>query len=194
VRFLALVFTLLAPAAYAGSLPNDPLVQLLIRGETDPVILRNETPFGIFEGTLSERAAMYDVSIRNDGLGDYSYICLTDGQWAVWMLSDRTSADNEPMLTALVETVAPQSELPCNAVDELHMLSEREDQPGIAVTVDDLPDTIDLDAINDGLISLQGQSRMGDGGHSWLAVSTITYHVAANGSIDGVAYEVVTVD
>jgi hypothetical protein len=194
MRLLALVFLVLAPAAHAGSLPGDPMVQQLINGETDPVDLGSKSAFNLFESTLSAEAMMYGVPVRNQGFGDYSFACATDGEWAVWMLSDRTNIDNEPMLTAVIETRAPKDELGCDQVADLRMRSSREGQPGIAVKVDEFRDLVDLDEVTNGLVAFQGQVRLGDGGHSWLVVSTLTYHIADDGSIDGVAYEVGTID
>lgn len=50
--------------------------------------------------------------------------------------------------------------------------------PGIAVNGDEFEDLVDLNDITNILVAFQAQNRRGDGGHSWLVVSTLTYHLA----------------
>ena len=193
MRLLPILLLLASSTAHAGELPADPMLQLLIRGQTAPIDV-GRSAFGIFEGRLSDHAVMYGARIRNEGVGDYSYACVTDGDWAIWMLSDWSDLENQPMLSAIVETQAPEPALGCERVSELHRKSPQGGEDGDPPKLADFASATDIDNMEDGLLAFIGQNTMGDGGDSWLVVSTVTYHFADDGTLDGVAYEVATID
>lgn len=189
---LALAISLFAVSAHGGELPRDPMVQLLIRGESAPIEMGSEYLFGLTEATLVDRAASIGVAVQSDGKGEYSVACASHDGRAVWLLSDASDYDGEPLLTALINTAAPDG-IPCDPVAELEPGPWDGDVPGVGAGTADIAARFGTAEISeDGIVAFRSHDLAGDGGNSWELIKTVTYHLT-NDLVDAVAYEVVTV-
>ena len=191
-RVLALAITLFAASAHGGELPRDPMVQLLIRGESAPIEMGSDYLFGLTEATLADKAASTGATVRSDGRGEYSVACASRDGRAVWLLSDASDYDGEPLLTAMINTPSP-NEVACDPVAELEPGPSDEDVPGVGASAADIATRFGTAEISEnGLVAFRSHDMAGDGGNSWELIKTVTYHLTDD-LVDAVAYEVVTV-
>lgn len=193
-RVLALVLPLLAVSAHAGELPRDAMVQLLIRGESAPVERGSEYLFGLGEATLAYKAESVGAKVSSEGKGDYSVACATHEGRTLWMLSDASNYDGEPLLTAVIDAPASSSDIACDPLAELEPGPMDGDVPGVGASTADLDQRFGPAEISEsGLVAFRSHDMAGDGGNSWELIKTVTYHVS-DGVVDAVAYELVTVN
>jgi hypothetical protein len=191
--FLGLAIALLSAAAHAGELPRDPMLQLLIYGETDPVDMGSDYLFGLSEASLADKAASSGATVRSEGRGDFSFACMTNAGTTTWLLSDDSDSDGEPLLTAMVVSSAVLEATDCDAVPELETEPVDSNLPGIGSDIAAIEARFgSAEVSEDGLVAFRSHDVAGDGGGSWELIKTVTYHVTEE-LVDAVAYEVVTV-
>ena len=194
-RLLALALSLFAMTAHAGELPQDPMVQLLIRGESAPIDMGSDYLFGLWDGLpIADHAAAMNATIHNEGNGEYSFACATHGGRTAWFLSDAANYDGDAIVTAVVDTPGGE-DTACGTVDERDAGPWDSTVPGIGASLKDLTERFGAieEITEDGTVAFRSHDRAGDGGNSWELIKTVTYHLTGE-VVDAVAYELVTVN
>lgn len=193
---IATTIVLLSLNAQAGELPRDPMVQLLIRGESAPVELGSDFLFSLGDALpLALAASSAGATVRSEGKGEYSVACVTSEGRATWLLSDKSDREGEAVVTAILHTPAPTENLRCDAVPELDAEPVDGGQlPGIGAGLADLTTRFGPAEVNEeGLVAFRSHDYAGDGGNRWELIKTVTYHLTDE-VVDAMAYELVTVD
>lgn len=192
----ALAIPLFALSAHAGELPQDPMVQLLIRGESAPIDMGSDYLVGFWDGLLlADKAASMKATVRTEGKGDYSFVCTTGEGRTVWFLSDASNYDGEPVVTAMVNTPASAEGIACDPVQELDPDPWDSTVPGIGASAKELAQRFGEieDISEEGTVAFRSHDSAGDGGNYWELIKTVTYHLTDE-VVDAVAYELVTVN
>ena len=184
---------LFALAAQAGELPQEPIVELLVRGESAPVDVGSDYLFGLPEIARADQAASAGGMVRNEGKGDFRSSCVSDGHRTVWFLSDASSYEGEPYLTAIVVSAIPPASDTCQATAGIEDVPADTQLPGIGAPQADIEARFGpLELSEAGLVAFRSHDVLGDGADSWELVKTVTYHLE-DGVVDAVAYEQVTI-
>jgi hypothetical protein len=180
-------------AGHAGELPREPIVQLLIRGESAPVDAGDDYLFGLPEMALADQAASAGGKVWDEGKGDFSFSCVADGARSVWFLSDASSDEGEPLLTAVIISALPVVSRTCDPLLEVEAVPMDTQLPGIGADEAEIQARFGpVELSGEGLVAFRSHDELGDGGDSWELIKTVTYHVT-DGVVDAVAYEQVTV-
>jgi hypothetical protein len=180
-------------AGQAGELPQEPILELLIRGQSAPLDVGDDYLFGLSEMALADQAASAGGKVWNQGKGDFSFSCVTDGVRAAWLLSDASSHDGEPLLTAVVVSDLPVESKTCDPVVELKAVPMDAQLPGPGASQAELEARFGpVELSDEGLVAFRSHDELGDGGDSWELVKTVTYHLT-DGVVDAAAYEQVTI-
>ena len=198
VNIMRLLFAIAIPlftvGAYGGELPRDPMVQLLVNGQSAPIEMGSDYLFGHPELSLADAAASSGGVVRREGKGDYSSACVTHDGTTKWLLSDASDRDGEPFLTAMVVSRASPEVANCTSVAEFETAPLGESGiPGIGDDLSAIAERFGPTEVSEeGLVAFRSHDLLGDGGDSWELIKTVTYHLADD-VVDAVAYEVVTV-